>query len=77
MRHLPLLVAVVVIEFILVFLFLNIVNNYPIIEDQIDWGFIAAIASLSLTQVSIFSSLLAYGRENDILTIVVENEDEE
>ena len=77
MRHLPLAIAVFAIEVVILYLFLDVTTNYTIIEGQIDWMFIANLASLGLIQSGIFSTLVAYGSQNTTVTVIYEDEDED
>ena len=77
MRHLPLAIAVLAIEVVILYLFLDVITNYTIIEGQIDWTFIANVFSLGLVQCGIFSTLVAYGSQDTTVTVIYEDEDED
>lgn len=79
MRHLPLAIAVFAIEVVILYLFLDVTTNYTIIEGQIDWMFIANLASLGLIQSGIFSTLVAYGSQPHytVNTVIYDDEDED
>lgn len=77
MRHLPLAIAVLAIEAVLLYLFLDITTNYNIIEGQIDWMFVANLASIGLIQSGVFSTLVAYGSQDTNINVIYKDEDDE